>query len=1241
MRFLIGLLIAALPSFSAAQPGRPLPLFFFPNTGQTDPAVQYIVQTPDLTARFRQDSVIFQSHGSQIRVRFSNSNPGVPIEGEDVLPAKVNFFLGNSGWKRDVPSYSKLVYRDLYPGIDMTYGGTGVEVKSEFQVDAGADPGLIRLEYSELVSIDDQGNLHAGADFREAAPEVYQQIGEERRKIAGRYRVLDAHTVSFEIGAYDPGVPLIVDPTISYCTFLGGSGTTAITGVAVDSNANLYITGWTAALNFPIDGAVQASNQGGDDVIVAKLNPTGTGLIYATYIGGRANDQGAAIAVDSLGQAYVTGSTSSSNFPLVLSNRATLGGSTTAFALKLNATGNTLLYSGYLGGTVYDQGAAIAVDSNFNAYVSGTTQSSNFPTLNPTQAAFGGGTDVFVTKLNSAGAITFSTFLGGSGVEEAGGIAVDSLGDIFIAGGTASTNFPVVSASQSALSGNQNAFVTKFGFAGAIVFSTYLGGSGGSPQQASAIAVDSAGNPYVAGVTTSANFPTTAGAFQTTLAGLENAFVTKFTSSGTLIYSTYLGGSSYDWGYGIAVSAAGNAYVTGNTSSVDFPQVSAVQASYGGAYDGFVSELNFAGNALLFSTYYGGSGSDISSAIALDSNANMFIGGQTSSSNLNLVTPIQSTLMASSSGWVLRLGVTALPSTTPSVVSLSPTSGTAAAVTFTAQFADTGGGSALTSAAILVNTSSSIASGCYISYNPGMNLFSIYSDAGTTVVGTVAPGSGMAQNDQCAVNGLGSSSTVSGNSLTVVFSVTFEAGFPGAKSVYLQATDAHSSTGWVQEGAITVNVALGSPEVNSVVPNAGAGAGQNFSFAYSETLAAGNLTNVAVLFNTSVSFSSACNVSYTPATNLVALTADSGSGTTSMALGSSSTLQNSQCVIGATSVTESGLQLVFSAVISFKASFAGLKNIYMSAAVGSSSTGFLLEGTYSIAGGGNPAAISAVPGSGSGPGERFSFTIADPGGASFLNSGAILFASSFNMLNACYLIWDGTHNTISVTYDNPANGQTPFTPGTPGVATNEQCTMNAANSTVIVGDTTVTITLDLTFNSTFFGLKNIYLFAAEATTNSGWSIVGTWTVTGGASSALSVSPNTGTGASQTFVFTVSDSSSETNLTGASMLFNFGAPTATANACFLVYNRTTATIGLWDNTGIGTLTTKGIGSSTTLQNSQCAVGFTVMFIVGNTMQFSIQLVFNTANFNGPRSIYLQANEPSTNSGFVYQGNWTVP
>jgi hypothetical protein len=1244
MRFTLAtLVLAVVPGFSANQPDRPLPLFFFPNAGQTDSSVQFMVQTPDLSAGFRPGDAIFHVHGQQLGVRFLGANPAVSIAGSEPLAAKVNFFLGKGSWKTDVPTYSKVVYHGLYPGIDMTYGGFGRQVKSEFLVAAGADPALIRLQYSEPVSLDAQGNLISGDLFQEAAPEIYQQAGTRRMKIAGRYRLLDPHTVGFEIGFYDTSLPLVIDPTVSYCSYLGGSSTTAITGIALDSSANLYMTGWTDSLNFPIDGAYQAANAGSVNVIVAKLSAAGTGLLYATYIGGNATDKAAAIAVDNLGQAYITGSTTSANFPLVSSNKATLGGSATAFVLKLNATGNALLYSGYLGGTTWEVGTAIAVDSSYNAYIAGDTQSPNFPTKNGTQPTIGGNTDAFITKLNPTGGYAFSTFLGGVGNEHAGGIAVDSLGDIFVAGGTGSSNFPVVSALQASLAGTQNAFVTKIGYTQTIGFSTYLGGAGGTLQQANAIALDSAGNPYVAGVTNSVSFPVTSGAFQRALNGEQSAFVTKLTATGsTMVYSTYLGGDVSDWAAGIAVSAAGNAYVAGWTSSVNFPQASPVQAAFGGLTDAFISEFNFAGNGLLFSTYYGGSGSDSINAIALDANANIFAAGQTASANLPLVNPIQSTTTASSTGWYLRLGVTALPPTTPSVASVTPSSGTGSAVSFTATFGDTGGGSTLTTAALLVNTSASTGSGCYVSYNPGMNLFSLYTDAGTAVLATVAPGGAIIENDQCALNGIGSSATASGTTLTVTFSLTFQPLFPGAKTVYLQAGDANSITGWVAEGSFTVTIPSGLPTVNSVTPNANSGSGTTFTFVYGDTVYAQSLTAVAFLFNTSVTFSSACYVVWDLTQNTIALIGDSGSGSSSVPLGSLTSLHNSQCTVnGGASSAVSGLSMILTISITFSSGFTGTKNIYMYAAAGAVNTGWVQEGTYGSVTGGVPMANSAVPSSGSGPSERFTFIVSDAGGASYLTAAAILFAPTFNLVNACYLIWTASANTISLTYDNPANGQTPLTPGQPGIATNDECTMNAANSTVIVSGTQVIITLDLTFNDGFAGPKNIYLYAAEAFTNSGWQTVGTWTASGGAPTANSVSPSSGSGSSPTFVFTETDSSSQVNLTGMSMLFTSGAPTSIANACYLVYNRTAATIGLWDNTGNTTLTTKGLGSATTLQNSQCAVGYTVTNVSGDSISFSIQLVFNTTNFPGVKSIYLQATEPTATSGFVYEGTWTVP
>ncbi len=363
-----------------------------------------------------------------------------------------------------------------------------------------------------------------------------------------------------------------------YSTYLGGSGVDSAKGIAVDSAGNAYVTGSTGSTNFPTANPIQPAFDGlpGNDAFVTKLNPSGNALVYSTYLGGNAGDGGRGIAVDAAGNAYVTGDTISTDFPTASPFQAAFGGSMSdAFVTKLNAAGSALVYSTYLGGgggCCGDGGNAIAVDASGNAYVTGDTSSTDFPTASPFQAAFGGapfggGGDAFVTKLNASGnALVYSTYLGGSGDDGGNGIAVDASGNAYVTGDTTSTDFPTASPFQAAFGGGRDAFVTKLHPAGnALIYSTYLGGSGNVFEAGRGIAADASRNAYVTGETFSTNFPT-ASPFQPANSGNFDAFVTKLHPAGNaLVYSTYLGGSNPDRGRGIAVDAAGNAYVIGNT----------------------------------------------------------------------------------------------------------------------------------------------------------------------------------------------------------------------------------------------------------------------------------------------------------------------------------------------------------------------------------------------------------------------------------------------------------------------------------------------------------------------------------------------------------------------------------------------------------------------------------------------------------------------------------------------------
>jgi hypothetical protein len=574
----------------------------------------------------------------------------------------------------------------------------------------------------------------------------------------------------------------------------------------------------------------------------------------------------------------------------------------------------------------------------------------------------------------------------------------------------------------------------------------------------------------------------------------------------------------------------------------------------------------------------------------------------------------------------------------PSVVSVTPSSGSGNAPVFTAVYADNGGAAALTTVSLLVGTSTSTTFACYVSYNPAANTYTLANDDPVTGSQSVVPGGSTVQNSQCTLTGAGSSASISGNNLTLTAALTFLPAFTGVKTVYQYAADAGANTGWVAQGSWTVAIPPSQPTGDTVSPNGASGSSQAFTFVFSDSQSAANLTGLSMLFSGSLSFANACEIVVDRVAGTVALAWDNAAGSDSRLMNSATILQNSQCKVGTSAITVSGLSQIFTITVTFKAGFGGLRNIYMYAATAAANSGWVQRGTYLVAAGGTPQATSVVPAAGSGPGQRFSFTVTDPGGAGFLTGLAVLFSNSLSTVNACSLVYDRTANTVSLAYDNPANGATPVVAGSNAIATNSQCTLRAVNTALVLGTTTIVVTMDISFNAAWFGAKNVYLLAAKVGFNSGWSNVGSWTVTGGAPTADSVSPASGSGSSQSFTFTVSDSAIESNITGISMLFTAGAPSAVANSCYLVYDRTNSTIGLYNDAATA-LSAKPLGSSATLQNTQCAVGFTVLTTSGNSVSFSINLVFRT--FSGTKTVYLQAQEPNSGSGWVQRGAWTVP
>jgi len=685
--FLAGLTLPAAAATDArvSESYGKLPLHFESNRGQTHKDVRFLSRGPGYSLYLTASEAVLvlgkPDRDTKRDPHSTQASPDAKAQGESVAlrmslvgaarkplmsgleeqPGKTNYFIGKdpAKWRTDVPTYAKVHYRGVYPGIDLVYYGNQRQLEYDFVVAPGADPKKIVLGFkgTDELEIDAQGDLvlHTpGGNIRQHKPVIYQEIDGVRREIDGRYVIKSGKRVGFRLAAYDTTRPLVIDPVvIAYSSYLGGGWSDGASGIAVDADGNAYVTGGTTSPDFPTTaGAFRSAFPGGFDpyVFVTKLNPSGTALVYSTYLGsGSGYNFGRGIAVDAAGNAYVTGETRSSDFPTTPGafQSAKAGPRENAFVTKLDPTGSALVYSTYLGGSTYDTGTGIAVDADGNAYVTGNAGSANFPTtLGAFQPILGGSLDAFVTKLNPAGsALVYSTYLGGSGQENNGGIAVDAIGNAYVTGATQSANFPTTAGAFQTTFGGGGPFVTKLDPTGsALVYSTYLGNSAG----ASAIAVDANGNAYVTGGTYSTNFPTTAGAFQTTYAGgytgysTGDAFVTKLDPTGSaLVYSTYLGGSDgADSGNGIAVDADGNAHVTGTTNSTNFPTTpDAFQLTYAGGYDvytfrdAFVTKLDPTGSTLVYSTYLGGNSVDSTRGIAVDAGSNIYVTGSTNSGN--------------------------------------------------------------------------------------------------------------------------------------------------------------------------------------------------------------------------------------------------------------------------------------------------------------------------------------------------------------------------------------------------------------------------------------------------------------------------------------------------------------------------------------------------------------------------------------------------------------------------------
>jgi len=779
----------------AASYGR-LPLGFEPNQGQSDPQVKFLTRGSGYSLYLTgNQSVLALSSTSSpqnsiLRMSLNHANNTAIVGASGQLPGKSNYFIGNdpAQWHRNVPQFARVEYRDVYPGINLVYYGSQGALEYDFEVSPGADPSQVSLLFDapQKLNLSTQGNLliaSGSGNVELQAPHIYQMIGAGQKPVAGRFS-LRGNEVGFQIGDYDHSRALIIDPLLTYSTYLGGTGsescstieqaqlgistaqgTPGCPAIAVDSAFRTYIAGATTSLDFPgivtaaaATANVPASFQAcldtpppnpispvspspcptgltNSDVFITRLNAAGTGLDFTTYLGGAGTDITAGIAVDPNFNVHVAGITNSANFPTLASSYQPVAASagTHAFVSEISASGASLLYSTYLSGTGTDIATGVAVDNLGKEYVSGTTTSATFPTTPTALQTTPKATDeYFFSKLDPTitgpGGLVYSTYIGGSmpanGLALGGGIAVDTNCNAYLTGGTNFVDMPTLNANQGVKGAGLDAWVAKFSVpTGApcssqlsLTYLTYFGGSG--DDIAYGIAVDTSFNAYITGSTTSPDIsrpsgssgpapfagclneppqPTTAyplpGSCPAT-GSAPDAFVAKFgnlTTSGTagtnvpFLYFTYLGGTLADTGTAIATDNLGGALVTGWTMSTDFPAVSvltgaAVQPHSGGGEDAFVARIDTSTictpnptttppiSCPGYVTYLGGTGTDIGTGVAVDSQTVAYVTGETASPNFPVVAPFQSTLNGSNpDAFVSKFAPVASLAITPTV----------------------------------------------------------------------------------------------------------------------------------------------------------------------------------------------------------------------------------------------------------------------------------------------------------------------------------------------------------------------------------------------------------------------------------------------------------------------------------------------------------------------------------------------------------------------------------------------
>lgn len=645
-----------------------LPLSFEENLGQTDPAVRFLSRGSGYTLFLTEKDAVLslvssdkdrEARNTAVRMSFAGASANTKVTAAGVQPNQTTYLSGKASQSRTgIRNYARVAYNNLYRGIDAVFYGNQRQLEYDFIVSPGADPRQIRLAFEGIggLTVADDGNLvirTSLGDIRQLRPVAYQTVNGRRRTVDARYAVHDGE-VHFEIARYDHKKPLIIDPVLLWSTHLGETGLDQANAIAIDSAGAAYVVGYTASANFPAVYRFTSVPRGGaSDAFITKYTTAGV-VVYSTFIAGDGNDQALSVAVDSTGAAYVCGLTDSVRFPLVTPFQNIIGGGTDGFVLKLTPPGDQLVFSTYFGGFGNDSVNDIKVDPAFNVTFAGTTASSNIIS----NAIYQGGvSDGFLFRLNPTGTVRiYGTYVGTQNTDVINAVALDPAGDAYVTGRTNSVFLnatPGVFQPSIAAPNQFDAIVAKYNGNGVRVYATYLGGT--AYDEGLSIAVDVAFNAFVFGVTDSFNFPLTS-PIRPNNAGNRDAFLTKITPTANVrVFSTFIGGSGAESADQVVVNPnTGVAFLTGSTTSLDFPVVNATQSVNNGLTDGFYVQVNTPGTAFTTSSYIGGTGDDTATGIAVDAANNIYLTGNTQSFNFPVLNAVQAALSGGQDAFVLK-----------------------------------------------------------------------------------------------------------------------------------------------------------------------------------------------------------------------------------------------------------------------------------------------------------------------------------------------------------------------------------------------------------------------------------------------------------------------------------------------------------------------------------------------------------------------------------------------------------